>query len=499
MRHKECAFTKCTQGTNEKRHLLTIFKAARNTFDKSLRNAERAHRRDLSINIETACTDNPRQFWDHLRSLGPRRKHEIPLEVYDDQGNIISDSDRVFDKWSDGFSSLYNSECTDDQFDQQFYDRILQHKRFLEDNMLDPLYQENVLLNYCITHCEVERVVYGAKNGKSVGPDKIPYEVLKHPVIIDTLHPLFNFCFDTGLIPSIWRKAIITPLPKDQTKDNRIPLNYRGISLLSVVSKLYSSLLNKRLLSYLETENMLVDEQNGFRPKRSCEDHVYTACTVIRNRLLKKKSTFATFIDLQKAFDYVDRDALLYRLLSNGIDVRFYSSIKAMFSDTASCVKLNGMLSSWFPVSSGVRRDSISPTIFAFFINDLAEGLKNLHKGVKLDNLEISCLLYADDIMLMSESEEDVQAMLDYVHDWCRKWRQRINYAKSNVIHFRNKGKERSNFVFRIGDQSFDYANVYRYLGIHMHENLDFTEIAEVLSQAGGQSLGCHDFGSTLL
>ena len=106
--------------------------------------------------------------------------------------------------------------------------------------------------------------------------------------------------------------------------------------------------------------------------------------------------------------------------------------------------------------------DSISPTIFAFFINDLAEGLKNLHKGVKLDNLEISCLLYADDIMLMSESEDDMQAMLDYVHDWCRKWRLRINYAKSNVIHFRNKGKERSNFVFRIGDQSVDYANVYR-------------------------------------
>ena len=91
MRHKECAFAKCTQGSNEKRHLLTIFKAARNTFDKSLRNAERAHRRDLSINIETACTDNPRQFWGHLRSLGPMRKHEIPLEVYDDQGNIISE------------------------------------------------------------------------------------------------------------------------------------------------------------------------------------------------------------------------------------------------------------------------------------------------------------------------------------------------------------------------------------------------------------------------
>ena len=180
------------------------------------------------------------------------------------------------------------------------------------------------------------------------------------------------------------------------TKDKRLPLNYRGISLLSVVSKLYSFVLNKRLLNYLESEDMLVDEQKGFRPDKSCEDHVYTACTVIRNRMLNKQSTFATFIDLQKAFDFVDRDALLYRLISNGIDGKFYNSIKAMFLDTASCVKLKGMLTSWFPVSSGVRQgDSISPTIFAFFINDLAEGLKRLHNGVNFNNHEICCLLYA--------------------------------------------------------------------------------------------------------
>ena len=81
------------------------------------------------------------------------------------------------------------------------------------------------------------------------------------------------------------------------------------------------------------------------------------------------------------------------------------------------------MLTRWFPVSSGVRQgDSISPTIFAFFINDLGEGLKRLHKGVNFNNHEICCLLYADDIMLMSESEEDLQIMLDFVHKWCDKW-----------------------------------------------------------------------------
>ena len=117
------------------------------------------------------------------------------------------------------------------------------------------------------------------------------------------------------------------------------------------------------------------------------------------------------------------------------------------------------MLTSWFPVSSGVRQgDSISPTIFTFFINDLAEGLKRLHKGVNFNNHEICCLLYADDIMLMSESEEDLQIMLDFVHEWCDKWRLRINYAKSNVMLIRNKGKDCSNFNFHIGNQMVKYT-----------------------------------------
>ena len=104
-------------------------------------------------------------------------------------------------------------------------------------------------------------------------------------------------------------------------------------------------------------------------------------CTLIRNRLPQKKDTFGVFIDFKKAFDYVDRNALLYKLLSSGINGKFYNSVKSMLSDTSACVKLNGMLTDWFPVSSGVRQgDSSSPTIFAFFINDLICGLKTFGK-----------------------------------------------------------------------------------------------------------------------
>ena len=284
---------------------------------------------------------------------------------------------------------------------------------------------------------------------------------------------------------------MILPIPKDSTKDQRVPLHYRGISLLSCISKLYSSFLNNRLLPYLEANDMLVDEQNGFRPNRSCQDHVYAANTIIKNRLQAKQATFVTYLDLQKAFDFLDRNALMYKLLSNGINGNFYNAIKSMYTDTSSCIRLNGVCTDWFNCSAGVRQgDNLSPTIFAFYINDLAVGLKNLNKGVDIDGENVCLLMYADDIMLMAGSESDMQDMLNYVNEWCSKWRLKVNPTKSNVVHFRNSGKQRSNYQFHVGVHNLSYADSYKYLGVVFNEFLDLNLTAETLSLSGGRALG---------
>ena len=143
---------------------------------------------------------------------------------------------------------------------------------------------------------------------KTHGIDGIHNEVLKNEPIIKLLQVLFQFCFDTGKVPSLWRKALIRPIPKGSAIDTRIPLNFRGISLLSVIAKCYSSTLNNRVQNFLEDNGLIVNEQ--FRRDWSCEDHVFSLNCLIQDR----KSTFATFVDLQKAFDYVDRDLLQYKL-----------------------------------------------------------------------------------------------------------------------------------------------------------------------------------------
>ena len=155
------------------------------------------------------------------------------------------------------------------------------------------------------------------------------------------------------------------------------PINYRGISLLSCVGKMYSSLLSNRILSYCELCNILVDEQNGFRKNRSCNDPIFSLYSIIRNRLNNDKPTFAAFLDMEKALDKVDRNLLLLKLLQYGIDDKMYYSIKNMYVDNIARVKVNNLFTDWFNVSSGVRQgDNLSPVLFNLHIIELAIELK---------------------------------------------------------------------------------------------------------------------------
>ncbi len=136
----------------------------------------------------------------------------------------------------------------------------------------------------------------------------------------------------------------------------------------------------------------------------------------------------------------MNHEFLLHKLSEIGMSGRVYMTIKAMYSNPISCVNINGRLSEWFHVGSGVRQgDSLSPTLFAIFINDLAVKIPDAKLGVQfhIDDM-ISLLLYADDIVLVAPSHNNCQKMLDIVTSWCRRWGMKTNIGKSEVVHVRN-------------------------------------------------------------
>ncbi len=317
--------------------------------------------------------------------------------------------------------------------------------------------------------------------------------MLRSECVKKCLLSFFQYYFDTGLLPHCWAQAIIKPIPKSKANDPRIPLNYRGINLLSCIYKAYSTIINKRLLTYLENNKLLCDEQNGFRTNRSCLEHIYTLYSVIKNRKNESNDTFVAFIDFSKCFDLIDRDMLYFKLIETGIDGKMYFTLKKMYSNTMSCVNINGNLTDWFYTTNGCRQgDVTSPTAFSILINDLLKEVKASEIGIKINDILLNVLAYADDIVLLAESPEQLQKLINIVQTWCNKYRLVINPNKSKIVHFRNPPKQRSKYAFKLGNDGCDLDTVenYKYLGTFFDEYLTFGKATGVLSTAANRALG---------
>ena len=173
---------------------------------------------------------------------------------------------------------------------------------------------------------------------------------------------------------------------------------------------------NNRLTRYLDYNDIIVDEQNGFRKLRSCANHLFTLCSIIWNRKSKGLPTFSCFIDMMKAFENVDIECMLSKLLANGISGNLNRIVKNLYTAPKSCVLVNNLKTNYFEVQCGVKQgDIISPTIFSLNIKDLVNELNSLNLGVPIDDENVCPLLYADDIVLFSDTEAKLQSLLNTV------------------------------------------------------------------------------------
>ncbi len=387
--------------------------------------------------------------------MGPNTKKQIPWQVLQPDGTIVTDEREILDVWKDAFHGLLTppDTCTEQQ--QQHREYINKSNREREEKLNVEPNTNNDQLNYDFSIEEVSKVVFSSKNGKAPGYDGIINEVLKNGISIRLLTTLFNLCLRSHCTPSVWAKGIISPIPKCPKNDMRIPLNYRGISLLPVTSKLYTASISNRLSKFLEKNKLLANKQNGFRPNRSCLDRVYSLHNLCKIRKNLKLDTFLTFIDFQKAFDYVSHEFLYHKLPNMNITGDIYHSIKSIYKNPKSCVQLNGQLTGWFDISSGVRQgDSLSPTLFAIFINDMADEMRKAHAGVPMGGEYLDLLMYADDVVLISPSADKAQSQLDIMAKWCNKWGMSINQKKSQIVHIRNHQKQRCNTILNCGGKN---------------------------------------------
>ncbi len=185
---------------------------------------------------------------------------------------------------------------------------------------------------------------------------------------------------------------------------------------------------------------------------------------------------------MTKAFDWVDRDLLLLKRLLSDIEGKIYNVIKAIYNSTVSNVRVNGMVTDWSHCTSVVYHgDILSTTLFSIFIDDLVLEIKDLCLGISVYDILISILLYVDDIVLFAETEPELQTILTKLNEWCSKWKMSINETKTNVVHFRNKHQLKTQYVFKVGNNSLNVVDRYKYLVIILNTFLEFEVTASTL------------------
>lgn len=245
-----------------------------------------------------------------------------------------------------------------------------------------------------------------------------------------TICDLFNKIFESGVFPEDWTEGFVIPLHKKGSVND--VENYRGITLLSTLEKSFTRVLNNRS-DWAGKYFVLIEAQAGFRVDMGTVDDIFVLHDLISHILNHGKRLYCAFIDFTKAFDYMVRENLWYKLIKIGIRGKVLNVIKSMYISVKSRVKYCNNC------NLGVRQgECLSPLLFSLFLNDIEDQfVKSGLEGLDVSMFRMFMLLYADDIVLFSSNAEELQKGLDLMFDYCNGWKVKINVSKTKIIVFR--------------------------------------------------------------
>ena len=308
---------------------------------------------------------------------------------------------------------------------------------------------------------------------------------------------LFNLILDNGIVLTDWLKGNIIPIYKNKGRKED-PANYRPITLLSCIGKVFTSILNTRVTKYLENNHILNETQSGFRTEYSTLDNIMTLYCLTEYLKSNKKKLYCCFIDFTKALDNIWRAGLWQKLLKHGIRGKILTVIKNMYKEIKSCITVNGNSSGFFSCEKGVKQgENLSPLLFAIYLNDLETYLdlynyKGVEIGIHDENvlifLKLFVILYADDTIILSDDAKHFQDMLNVFNEYCKNWKLKINIEKTKVVIFGNYIRIR-NVTFFIDGQSIEIEKEFKYLGVLFTKNGRFVQHIKSLSNVACKAM----------
>ena len=415
------------------------FKDASKEVRRAIRRAKTEQWHKFADKLESDFCNSEKVFWSTLRHIrdGP---YTAPRTIRDSDGKFLLGESACLNRWAQYFDQLLNVGLP----------------------VTIPSLNQSVDIDSPIAMSEVVSAINSIKNGKAAGLDQIRPEMVKslNEENIKRLCEMYNMAFNSSICPKAWQRGCIIPLYKGKG-DKADCSSYRGITLLSVVGKTYARILERRMSKIVEPH--LDESQCGFRPRRGTADQLYSLSFIVQKAIEYGKDLYAVFIDLEKAFDSVPREALFTVCQDYGVNGKLLAAIQSLYTDSQACVRLNGSLSNSFAVKTGVRQGCVlSPLLFATYMDRVIKSCDFEGIGYGYNDVRVATLLYADDLVLLAESQTDLQEMTDKLNDSCTRLGLKINVGKTEAIVF---SKEKRPCTLSIRGTVIKQVDEFKYLG----------------------------------
>ena len=445
------------------------WKTVRNQTTEMIRNSEIKYYKDQITNHGNNC----QSMWKTLGNILSNKKGKT-LDI----NSIISNNIKITDKKeiSKHMNSFFCS-IGENLANQHTNDNTNEYENYLNTPMQQSMYM------FKINNKEVRKQINDLDTKKSSGHDGFTAKFLKIclPIIEQPLTDIFNLSISSGEYPQNFKIAKCIPIYKKGKKTD--PNNYRPISILTCINKVYEKLLYTRLYKYLTKFNILYKYQFGFRKNHSTTQALIEITDYIKESVNDKLLVCGIFLDLTKAFDTVDHSILLKKLSNYGIRGITHKLMKSYLSNRCQYVTLGGQQSDLSKITCGVPQGSVlGPLLFLLYINDLVNCCN-------LGNIRI----FADDTSIFiteSNVTEIINASeiaMSQIHKWFLANKLTLSTDKSCFIIFRTA---QSNHNHIPDELNFNGIHIKRestvkYLGLtfdqHLNWNLHVTNICNSL------------------